>query len=109
MVLAVAPTGLFSRRSGDWSVRYELRGISARDENGRRPPPERPGVWRVGREGTGPSQPFRVADPNPASAQAQLASIHSQLISARNTQALARLTLLRAVGLSLDTPVRLSD
>ncbi len=34
MVLAVAPTGLFSRRSGDWSVRYELRGISARDENG---------------------------------------------------------------------------
>src|SRR5690242_3849701 len=38
-------------------------------------------------------------------AQSQLAGIRAQLISARNDQSRARLELLRAIGLPLDTPV----
>jgi outer membrane protein TolC len=42
-------------------------------------------------------------------AQSQLASVRAQLISARNDQSRARLELLRAIGLPLDTPLQLTD
>jgi len=42
-------------------------------------------------------------------AQSQLAAARAQLISARNERARARLELLRAIGLPLDTPVELAD
>jgi outer membrane protein len=42
-------------------------------------------------------------------AQAQLASVRSQLIGDRNNVAVARIGLLRSMGLSLDSPVQLSD
>ena len=42
-------------------------------------------------------------------AQSQLAGFRAQLISARNDQSRARLELLRAIGLPLDTPVQLTD
>jgi hypothetical protein len=32
LVLVAAPTRLFARQSGDWSVRYELLSVSACDE-----------------------------------------------------------------------------
>lgn len=42
-------------------------------------------------------------------AQSQVAGTKAQLLSARNDQARARLELLRAIGLPLDTPVELAD
>jgi outer membrane protein len=42
-------------------------------------------------------------------AQSQLAGIHAQLISARNERDRAQLDLRRALNLSLDTPVELTD
>jgi outer membrane protein TolC len=42
-------------------------------------------------------------------AQSQLAAMRAQLISARNERSRARLELLRAIGVSLDTPVELTD
>ncbi|MEJ7810386.1 MAG: TolC family protein [Gemmatimonadaceae bacterium] len=42
-------------------------------------------------------------------AQAQLANVRAQLIVARNARDRARLDLLRALNLPLDTPVRLAD
>jgi len=42
-------------------------------------------------------------------AQAQLANVRSQLIAARNAVALSRVSLLRTLGLSLDSPVQLTD
>lgn len=42
-------------------------------------------------------------------AQSQLAGFRAQLIAARNDQSRARLELLRAIGLPLDTPLQLTD
>jgi outer membrane protein len=42
-------------------------------------------------------------------AQSQLAGVRAQLISARNDQSRARLELLRAIGLPLDSPVEFTD
>lgn len=42
-------------------------------------------------------------------AQSQVAGTRAQLLSARNDQARARLELLRAIGLPLDTPLELAD
>jgi outer membrane protein len=42
-------------------------------------------------------------------AQSQLAGIRAQLIGARNDRSRARLELLRAIGVPLDTPVELTD
>src|SRR6185436_9564637 len=42
-------------------------------------------------------------------AQSQLAGFRAQLISARNDRSRARLELLRAIGLPLDTPLELAD
>ena len=42
-------------------------------------------------------------------AKAQLASVHAQLIAARNARDRTRLDLVRALGLSLGTPIRLAD
>jgi outer membrane protein TolC len=42
-------------------------------------------------------------------AQSQLAAMRAQLIAARNDRSRARLELLRAIGVSLDTPVELTD
>jgi outer membrane protein TolC len=42
-------------------------------------------------------------------AKAQMASVHAQLIAARNARDRTRLALVRALGLPLGTPVRLAD
>jgi outer membrane protein TolC len=42
-------------------------------------------------------------------AQSQFAGIRAQLIAARNDRSRARLELLRAIGLPLDTPIELTD
>jgi outer membrane protein TolC len=42
-------------------------------------------------------------------AQSQLAGVRAQLIAARNDRSRARLELLRAIGVPLDTPIELTD